>query len=283
MNEEERADRLVRALDDLIEGREPDVADDAELAALLRIARIRRQAAMQAAAASAAHEQEVWELVVAKLQRRLRERDKEDEGNDPPMDPPPADPPPQSNGPPEFDSPELADVIALRRELAQRAASLSGDYRDEVWARVQDRLRSGKKKGEKGSRSRLPFFRKNKDAEELTEAVDRLILGEPVWEAPDSKLSGLMEVARTRRALGSALAESGRPMQNRLWARLRRRLSRQGNGRRQPKASRRQGRAWRKVLLVVFALADVALVVAPLPFTGLADHPIARLFSVIGL
>src|SRR3990172_8830333 len=68
MKGQERANKLARAIDDLLQGCRPDKLDDEELEELLQIAGIRLEAASSAAHVGAQHEGMVWRQVLDRLQ-----------------------------------------------------------------------------------------------------------------------------------------------------------------------------------------------------------------------
>jgi len=65
----ERSEELERALDDLLHGREPQVADP-ELKSLLEVARQRYQLALELRREAEKHRQRVWQLIEEKLRRQ---------------------------------------------------------------------------------------------------------------------------------------------------------------------------------------------------------------------
>jgi len=71
MQEQKRATELARAIDEMLAGGDPKV-DDTELEELLQIARMRRDAAREAAGQAAVYERQVWELLMKKLRTEAR-------------------------------------------------------------------------------------------------------------------------------------------------------------------------------------------------------------------
>src|SRR3989337_2719053 len=133
MRDEDRADKLARAIEEMVQGGLPEDLGDEELEELLQIALIRRDAARMAT-----------------------------------------------------------------QTAAEAAAAISEQHREAVWQRVQARI--GARQGEKSGLVRWPFQRRDREAEYFGAALDRMILGEPIWEAEESRLQELLGVARLRRA-----------------------------------------------------------------------------------
>ncbi len=289
MKDQERADRLAMAIEELIQGRQPrDLDDDPELNELLQIARIRLDAAQASARDGAEAERAVWEQITSRL-NRLQEQDgipnglidtSQDVGNLA-----------ANEEPGQSDIKELLDVISVRRQMALDAIAVSDTHRDAVWQRVQTRIQSGLT-AKRGLFSN-PFRRRDPQIESFAAAVDRLVLGEPIWEATDSKLEELIHLARVRQAIGQTAAATSRDYQGRLWARLRPRLmarllgARIGSRRPAPSqspatpepvpaTSTRRG-AWPKLALAAGAAALVLAALGPIPTSGLANHPAAQL------
>lgn len=126
MTEDERADWLARAVDDLIHGTTPrNPADDLDkgyIQSLLRIARVRRESGRAGRQTSANHEGDVWQSVIERLEPT---DDSADRLPDVPQD---------------EEAEALSQVIAMRRSLSSDALNIAEEYRDEVWRRVQERI-----------------------------------------------------------------------------------------------------------------------------------------------
>lgn len=270
MKQQERADELARAIENLLQGRTPDNLIDEDIAELLRMAKIRWAAARSAAHVGAQHEGIVWQQVLARLQ---------DKGASHPNG---ASDSPENAGaavaaddPEALDIKELQGVISLRRQAAEHLASLAEAHSADTWKQVQARIQGG------SDRRHRPFFapRPQPEAQVLASAVDSLILGEPIWEADDSRLKELLHLARTRRAMGQvAAAAASQQFQGRLWARLRPRLlSRLLRCSPQPGFRMPQGVnfAWPKLAAAGAAVALLLAAIGPIPATGLAGHPLA--------
>jgi len=270
MKEEERAERLARAIDELLQGNSPGQLDDSDLSELLRVAKARMDAADKAGQASVQHEGEVWE----QLLRRLGHRG--DAGAT-------AHQARAADGARTVDSElndvvdELRDVIALRRQMAEQAAALAEQHRDAVWQRVAARIQS-----QPQSAGALSFSRHGEpDADTVAAAVDSLVLGEPIWEANDTRLEELLQVARTRRLAARATVAASRGIEGRLWARLRPRLAeRGGGGSLHHFATPRH--AWSRLAAAAAVAALFVAAVGPIPATGLAHHPAVEFARFIG-
>jgi len=70
MKEEERAERLARAIDELLQGNSPGKLDDSDLSELLRVAKARMDAADMAGQVSVQHEGDVWKQLLRRLGHR---------------------------------------------------------------------------------------------------------------------------------------------------------------------------------------------------------------------
>src|SRR3972149_6009042 len=186
MRDEDRADKLARAIEEMVQGGLPEDLGDEELKELLQIARIRLDAARMATQTGA----ETQEAELGRLTTRPRP------------------------GPP-----------------GERPA-ISEQHREAVWQRVQARI--GAHQGEKSGLVRWPLQRRDREAEYFGAVLDRMILGEPIWEAADSRLEELLRVAPRRRA--STLTETAglTDQSARVWSRLRPRLMARLMGGRRP-------------------------------------------------
>lgn len=281
MSERERAERLAKAIDDLLRGRDPELGDE-ELQELLQIARLRRQAALDAACLGDQYEAELWQRLEARIGRTLKKRGQSGDINN------------ESEAAGEYGAPDpgepnpegLGDIIAARRQAAEEAAAMAEAYRDVVWQRLEARLKLQQvRHGQKLSRFhrlRLPFFKPAPaEADQLSEAIDSLILGEPIWEAKDSQLKDLVQLARLRQAMGKALMDTAAPYQGRTWARLQPVLTAHSPGARSRPPSGLRG-PWPRLALLAACLAAIALALGPLPLTGLSQHPVARAVRFFG-
>ena len=127
MTDDERADWLARAIDDIIRGDEPPhnpptlAPEEAE--SLLQAARLRLESGRAAQQAAADHESATWERLVARLERHE------------PSSPAAAQPEPTA-----AHEDDLRQVIGLRMHLANEAIQIAEQHREEVWARVRKRL-----------------------------------------------------------------------------------------------------------------------------------------------
>ncbi|MBI2914205.1 MAG: hypothetical protein HYY03_09850 [Chloroflexi bacterium] len=270
MKEQGRADELARAIEELLQGHPAPDLHDEDLNDLLRMARVRRDAARAAGHASAQHEGAIWQQLLARLGRLGQKQASNAAGT--PKD--------AAVGDPEMlDFKELEGVIDLRRQMAEHSASLAEVHRDAVWKQVQARIQ------DRSSRGGLFFLpHPQPEARSLASAVDNLVLGEPIWEATDSRLEDLLDVAHTRRAMGQAAALAGsQRVQGRLWARLRPRLlARLLGPQRAGTGDFAAGRPWPKLAAAAATLALVLAALGPIPATGFADHPATQLVRLAG-
>ena len=113
-------------------------------------------------------------------------------------------------------------------------------------------------------------------------ALDRMTLGEPIWEAKDSKLEGLLRVAHARRAAASMANLGFADQQARVWSHLRPRIMARLGTPRSRVFERRAGAPWPKLAVAGAAVALVLAALAPLPATGLAHHPITEAARFVG-
>jgi hypothetical protein len=125
MTDDERADWLARAIDDIIRGAEPSDSPPAlseiEAESLLQAARLRLESGRSAQETAADHESAVWERLMARLERHGA--------------------PTEEPAPPDAHSDdELRQVIGLRMHLAHEALQIAEQHREEVWERVRSRI-----------------------------------------------------------------------------------------------------------------------------------------------
>jgi hypothetical protein len=147
MHEQERAEWLAHAIDDLIgKGSSPGLPqelDDQELETLMRVARMRLNAARSSAQAGLQYEGAVWREVLARLERRGPAA--AGPGQD-------ASTQPESTSgdfsaiidPEENEAAELRDIVVLRRRMAEQAAAIAERHEDEVWRQVLSRIEAKK-------------------------------------------------------------------------------------------------------------------------------------------
>ncbi|MDO8611898.1 MAG: hypothetical protein Q7R32_03625, partial [Dehalococcoidia bacterium] len=164
---------------------------------------------------------------------------------------------------------------------AEEAAAISEQHREAVWQRVQARI--GSEQSYKRGLIRLPFHRRDREADEFGAVLDRMILGEPIWEAENSRLEELLRVARLRRA--STLTETAglTDQSARVWSRLRPRLMARLMRARRPRVfERRAPISWQRLAAAGAAGAVVIAALGPIPATGLAHHPAAEFARFVG-
>ncbi len=125
MNERQRADQLTRAIEELINGTprpRPARFDDQELQSLIHVAQARLGASKKAASTGAAHESAVWQQLIARLDGR----------------------PQPSKANPGHDiatNAAMRQTVAARREVSAAILLLATRHKDEVWRRVQERIK----------------------------------------------------------------------------------------------------------------------------------------------
>jgi hypothetical protein len=125
MNERQRADQLARAIDELINGMPrpgPARFDDQELQSLIHVAQARLGAGKEAASASADHETAVWQQLIARLEGRP-EPSQATHAHDIATDA------------------AIRQTVAARREVSAAILSLAARHKEEIWRRVQERIK----------------------------------------------------------------------------------------------------------------------------------------------
>lgn len=156
MTDEERAEQLARAIDELIRGIEsPDAShglNDDELESLLDVARDRLEAGQTYRDEADAYESEVWERLTDRLAFQA-----------PSSSSPDIELPPESNE-------ALRDIISLRMQMARDVLDIAESHRDEVWHRLQSRLGDTGPGGPAPNPGEVPIEARN-DAE--IEAITR--------------------------------------------------------------------------------------------------------------
>ena len=279
MRDQDRADRLAKAIEEMVQGSMPVGLDDEELDELLQIAKIRLDVAHMAAAAGAEAQADVLKRLIARL-GSLQEGEDREPGGLPTVSDFAGEIASGDKDPEQVEVQELQDIIRLRRRMAEHATTISDSRRESVWQRVQARIQAGQ--SEKRGLFRWPFRRRDPEADDFGAALDRMILGEPMWEATDSKLEELVRVARIRRAAAVTANTGFADQQARVWARISPRLMARLNPLWRAPVFRRRG-AMPRLKLAAGAVAALAIaVLGPLPATGLANHPVAEFARFVG-
>ena len=280
MRDEDRADKLAKAIEEMVQGRTPDGLDDEELDELLQIAKIRFDAGQLAARAGAEAQAEVLKRVMDRLgslqEGDSREPDGLSTANDSAGEIAYGD-----RDPEQLDVQELQHIVGVRRRMAERAATISESHREAVWQRVQARIQAEQSK--KRGLFRWPFRRRDPEADDFSAALDRMILGQPMREDQDSKLAGLMHVARVRCAAAETANAGFIDQQARVWARIRPRLmAHRSPSRRSPIFQHHGSTPWPKLAAAGAIIALVIAALGPIPATGLAHHPAAEFARFVG-
>ena len=255
MNERERAYALARAIDELIRGAqtpEPGFQDE-ELRSLLRVAGARRQAGIEAGRRSAGHESAVWERLLARLENH------DDPEGDLPQDPTPDD--------------DIRDVAAARRRVTEDVLQLAEQHRDDVWRRVQERI-SHKRPKRKGIFS----FLQARTAGDIP--LHRSGWGHTgVMLTGDPDVDSLLRISLTHPSLSEASKRRISESQSQLRARMRLDPARQ----RPPIAEVPPARpSFFLRAGAVAAIAVAAVVLGPIPFTGLSGSPAVEAAQFLG-
>jgi hypothetical protein len=257
MNEEERADWLARAIDDLLrQDRQrpkeppPPELDREELNALMRIASARAEASHSLMHTGLRYEGEVWQRVLQRLDRRRTPRGTGAANAAPPG--PSAEEAAAARALQEIGVDELREIARIRRRLAERAAMIAESHRDEVWRRVQSRLGANSEK-----KRWFPFFRSQRRSGQTRSAPQES-------RTPARKqAAGLTRIAQSRTYWSRGCDdEAAQSRQDRT-------------GEVTPSA------LWPRFAVTAAIGAIVLTAVGPLPATGFADHPIGNfLWSV---
>ncbi len=247
MNEEERAEWLARAIDDLLSSDRsrpkeppPPKFERQELNALLRIAHSRAEQGDASIQAGVQYEGAVWRRVLERLDRRRTSREvRALDASEP------ANPEEIAAAKPleEMEIDELREIARLRRMMAERAASIAETHRDHIWERVQSRIQAQPQK-----RWPFTFFVAKRGKPTLADGAD----GFATW-ARDSLLNGERRAAE--RSAEPTYAEKTHPG-----------LS----------------VGWQKTAAAAALVVLIAVALAPLPATGFAEHPVAGLVRSIG-
>jgi len=243
MNEEERADWLARAIDDLLSSDRsrpkeplPPKFERQELNALLRIANARAERGDASMQTGVQYEGAVWRRVLERLDRRRTSREVRPLDVSAPVSPEEAA---AAKALDEMEIDELREIARLRRSMAEQAASLAETHRDRVWERVQSRIQAQPQR-------RWPF----------TFFVPKR------HKQPRSDGRGLLAAAAGDSIPGVE----------------RRALQRTTPGRHAVLEST----GWWKTAAAAALVVLLAVALAPLPATGFDDHPVAGLARYIG-
>lgn len=280
---DERADRLAKAIEQMVQGEVPENLDDEELHELLQIARIRLDAARLAAERGNEAQASVLERVIARLELRKQSQNGDGRGAAPGSD---SAAPLADQGPEHVDIRDLQDIIDLSRQLAEQAAAISETHREAVWRRVLERVEMGTVT-KRGFFS-WPFGGRDPEAHYFGVTMDRMVLGEPIWEAKDSRLEELLDLARHQSVAAVESRAGLAEHQARVWARLRPRLMARIMFSRDRIAAHRRvfkrgiSVAWPKLAAAGGVAVLVAAAVGPIPATGLAHHPVTELVRSLG-
>jgi hypothetical protein len=241
MNEEERAERFARALDDFLSGgtdTPPPSLDSQDLSSLFDVASRRRNRSDRVRGQAQEYESEVWENLLDRLSADAGDQANPNVGPDP-------DP----------DSREMMDVISMRRTISEDALALAEQHREDVWEKVRERLAEDNDK-------RPPVIVSQGDAI-------------PGYESGDAEFDSLVRIA-----LSSTHSPPRDPkMTVRLWSRvggfpdhseLEKSLEERW-GKTSIPAS-----ITAKALGIAAGAALLIAAVGPLPTTGFANHPFVQ-------
>ena len=280
MRDEDRADMLAKAIEEMVQGHMPEGLGDAELDELLQIAKIRLDAGQLAAKAGVEAKAEVLKRVMDRL-GSLQEGDNLETDGLPTASDSAREITSGDSDPEQLDIQGLQDIVGLRHRMAERAATISESHREAVWQRVQAHIQA--EQSEKRGLFRWPFRQRDREAVDFSIALDRMILGKPMLENQDSKLSDLIRVAHVRRAAAETANAGFVDQQARVWARIRPRLmTRRDPSRRSPVFQRHGAAPWPKLAAAGAVIALIIAALGPIPATGLAHHPAAEFARFVG-
>lgn len=278
MNEQERADWLARAVDNLIQRREaaepPEHLNDKDIEGLMRVAKARLELAESTAHAGLQYEGAVWQKVLDRLEIREAKatrapgaatfflRKSRSRAGSP--------------DPAEQDLRELEDVAVLRKSMSAEMMAFAETKREAVWQKIQARLAA--RNAKKGF---LSFLRRaRREADDRAPALDGIIVGQAMWQSVDSRIDDLIQLARKRRTLGRMAQETSAESDQRAWSRVR------GTAHDVQSASTAVHKAWvpawQRLAAGAGVLALVVAAIGPLPATGVAHHPFVNFVETVG-
>ena len=285
MNEEERADWLARAIDDLLssdrqrpkEPPPPELERD-ELNSLMRIAEERLDDSQTRTQTGVQYEGEVWQGVLRKLDRRRRPR--KAKRAKPPAAVPPDDQFSLERDLDQFEIDELRDIAKMRRQLAEEAAAIAEAHRDDVWQKVQSRLWGAPETEQKPERHRTPRSRQKEAVEPPAFLRKGATEAEP---GPDdhAEMDGLMGVARTRRDWSQATKDASGVRRERVWTRISKTIIWHKRNERDRRVRLAETAWWPKAAAIAAVVALLAAALGPLPATGFADHPLVEFSQTV--
>jgi len=273
MNEEERADWLARAIDDLLnydrqrpKEPPPPELDREELNALMRIASARVDSSNKLMHTGLLYEGEVWQTVLDRLDRRRFSREvRPFDVNER------ADDAATARALEKMEVDELREIARLRRELAEQASSIAEEHRADVWNRVQSRLEATPDR-----RWIFPFFRRAGRPERSLAAIDRGQAGTGRSESAAEEVNGLMELARIRRYGSRIVRKAAQRSESPVWERVSRSILERGE-----RSAAPRGSLWPKLAVAGAIGALVVAALGPLPATGIAGHPVVRVVGSV--
>ena len=271
MNEDERADWLARAIEDLIRGappvEPPPGLDRSELDALTRVARARLEGGRLSAHEAQRYEKQVWQEVLSRLDR-LHRQDKlaaiakydspTTNAGDVAVTGDPEQPAER----------ELQDIAVLRQQMADDISAFAEAHREDVWRQVRARISSRPRR-----KGLFPFLRRRR-AEPRLPAVDA--------DSMDQQADDLVDIAGTLRALSTLTQAASEHSKARVWSQVRTGLNRRALNAAVEPAPRRWAAGWPRLAGLAAGLALVIAAAGPLPATGFADHPLAGVVTFVG-
>jgi len=278
MNEQERADWLARAVDNLIHHQPastpPEDPNSQGLDDLLQIAQARLDLTDFIANHGLQHEGSVWQEVLNRLEIP--------ESPSPSASVHPKSPWLQARGgassldPGERELQELEQVATLRQRMSAQMMKLAEPHREAVWHEVQARVSA--RESSRGLFAFLGFGHRPKGriASPLSEAVASQTLTQPM----ESHTDELVELIRKRRVIAVMAQQASSEAERRIWPRV------IGRCQDDPRATvprlLKLTWGWQRVAIGAAAVAIAIAALGPIPTTGLADHPFARFVESVG-
>jgi hypothetical protein len=277
MNEQQRADFVARAVDDLISGIEPAHVpadlDARDVDAILQVARSRLETARSAAHDGIHYEGTVWQRVLERL------------GSAGTVMPQGALAGPPASRYDLSDEAALREMAVLRRQMSAQLHAFAENHREDVWRRVQARMALGEEPTTQGAFARvrsslLARFNRSQPgqayADLVAPALDSVAAGRPA-EVGDSELDEVVKVAWNRKAASQVAATSAEIRRDRVWGKVHANIT---SGTAAPSSS--APRSWPRAVAIGAAAAIAIAAIGPLPATGFANHPAVQAVRLLG-
>lgn len=274
MNEQQRADFLARAVDDLISGIEPLAVpadlDARDVDAIMQVARNRLAVGRSAATDGLQYEGTVWQRVLEKLDSAGKVMSQGPEaGHSPAYD--------------LSDEAELREMAVLRRQMSAQLHAFAEVHRDDVWRSVQERVVVTPQKKRLPLAALFSGFRSREGqayADLLAPSLDSVAHGRPA-EVGIHDLDDIVKVAWTRKAASQVAASASDARRERVWGKVYANVTATPS---EPASRIRTSNtpAWPRALAIGAVAAVAIAAIGPLPATGFASHPVAQAARFLG-